>query len=121
MFTEDLDLLDLKAYILLAFLVKKYICIQNASCLKSNIVMEYIPTLVFIQKFFALEQDNILVFNQVKTVEDKNLYCDFLAQYEKYLPRAIVDNFQSILPKYFDVNHLLTMIQNYEYKAFFNC
>lgn len=121
MFTGNKDLLDLNAFLLFAFLVKKYIRIQKVSCLDSYKIVTYVPTLVFIQKFLTLDENNILLFNQVKTVEDKNIYCNFLTQYEEYLPRAIVDNFQSILPKYFNVNHLLTMIEDYEYKALFTC
>lgn len=120
MLANDMNQLDLNSYILFAFLVKKYIHIQKATCLNTVEIMRHIPTLVFIKKFLTLEENNILVFNQVKTVEDKNIYCDFLSQYKQYLPKAITDNFQSILPKYFNVDNLLTMIQNYEYKAFFS-
>lgn len=121
MATIDLSLLHLNAYILFAFLIKKYINIQKVSCLNTHGIMQYIPTLVFIQKFFTLTENNILIFNQVKTAEHKKTYHDFLTQYEQYLPKAIVDNFQSILPKYFNVNHLLTMIQDYEYEVSFTC
>ena len=122
MSTNNLDLLGLNAYMLFAFLIKKYVCVQKASRLNTRTIMPYVPAIVFIQKFLTLDtENNILIFNQVKTAEDKNIYCDFLSQYEEYLPKAITDNFQSILPKYFNINHLLTMIQEYEYKAYFTC